>query len=121
MTAAAGSAKEAGGRAQAAIIAFIAAVLIAPGLLPIGPATSSALPNATIKIDPNRASREELMLLPGVGPVLADSIIDERNARGAAGFGSTEELDRVRRIGPKTIEKLRPYLNADKQRGGAAE
>lgn len=121
MTSTADSVRPVSGRAQSAVIAFIAIISIAPNLLRTGQATPPARPDAAIKLDPNRATREELMLLPGVGRVLADSIIDQRTAGGMDGFDSTEDLERVRRIGPKTIEKLRPYLNTVNERGGAAK
>lgn len=121
MTPKSGSVKPANGRAQLSIIAFIAIVSIVPGMLRMGAGTPTAMPGAGIKLDPNRATREELMLLPGIGPKLADTIIDERTAAGADAFSSTEDLDRVPRIGPKTIEKLRPHLNAVDLRSGATE
>jgi competence protein ComEA len=50
------------------------------------------------------APPESLELLPGVGPVLAGRIAEARRERGA--FRSWDDLDRVRGIGPKTIERL---------------
>ncbi len=55
-------------------------------------------------LDLNRASPEDLMDLPGVGPVLADRIVALRP------FASVEGLTRVRGIGPKTLEGLRRYV-----------
>ena len=65
----------------------------------------------TKRIDPNTASREELMLLPRVGGVTADAIIEFRTAAPTKpAFARAEDLDRVPRIGPKTIDRLRPVL-----------
>jgi competence protein ComEA len=50
------------------------------------------------------APAESLEALPGVGPVLATRLIDARRAHGP--FRSWNEVDRVRGIGPKTIERL---------------
>lgn len=58
-------------------------------------------------IDVNRASLEELMRLPGVGPVMAQNILSARMERA---FASVEDLDRVKGIGPKTLDKLRPFV-----------
>jgi competence protein ComEA len=60
-------------------------------------------------IDLNRATAEQLQKLPGVGPKLAQRILDER---AKAPFKSVEELRRVGGIGPKTLAKLRPFVTA---------
>jgi competence protein ComEA len=60
-------------------------------------------------IDINRASEVELQLLPGIGPVLAQRIVA---ARAEKPFRSLDDLRRVRGIGVKTLEKLRPHATA---------
>ena len=57
-------------------------------------------------IDLNRAPESELMLLPGIGPRLAERIVQDREINGA--FGSPEELQRVSGIGPRTVERVTP-------------
>jgi competence protein ComEA len=62
-------------------------------------------------LDPNVATKDELMLLPRIGPVLADAIINYREANGPGpAFLCAEDLDNVHRIGPVTVEQLRPLL-----------
>jgi competence protein ComEA len=58
-------------------------------------------------IDVNRASAEELQRLPRIGPKMAQRIIE---ARQKAPFQSIADLRRVSGIGPKTLERLRPYV-----------
>ena len=99
-------------RAMLAAGGLIAAMSVVPVLFDTHSPISTPLPSAAIKIDPNTASRDELMLLPGVGPVLADSIVAERSTNQRMGFASVEALDRVPRIGPKTIERLRPHIES---------
>jgi len=47
-------------------------------------------------------------MLPGIGPALAARIIEDREKAGA--YRSVEDLDRVKGIGPRTIEKLRELV-----------
>ncbi len=56
-------------------------------------------------VNVNLASASELERLPGVGPVLATRIIEEREANGP--FTSADDLDRVSGIGPKKIAAMR--------------
>jgi competence protein ComEA len=58
-------------------------------------------------INVNTATADELMRLPGVGPVMAQNIIASRTA---APFQTVNDLDKVKGIGPKTLEKLRPFV-----------
>src|SRR5207253_3002293 len=61
----------------------------------------------TRPIDINRASEEQLQQLPGIGPELARRIVEVRRV---APFRSVNDLRRVRGIGAKTLEKLRPFV-----------
>jgi competence protein ComEA len=60
------------------------------------------------KIDINSAEWPELTLLPGIGPELAKRIVADREAKGR--FREATDLRRVRGIGPRTLEGMRPYL-----------
>lgn len=62
---------------------------------------------AAIRINVNRADRDELQLLPGIGPVMADRIVEDRTRFGF--FRSLDDLERISGIGPRTVEQLRPH------------
>jgi len=55
-------------------------------------------------IDINRAALDDLITLVGIGPTLAQRVIDYRNEHGP--FQSVEELERVSGIGPQTVQGL---------------
>ncbi|MFO0842870.1 MAG: helix-hairpin-helix domain-containing protein [Gemmataceae bacterium] len=59
-------------------------------------------PDAPVNL--NRATPEELARLPGIGPTLAKRIVDARP------FAAVGELRRVKGIGAKTLERLRPHV-----------
>lgn len=63
------------------------------------------------KIDLNVATWVEWSQLPGIGPVLANRIVEERERNGP--FRDIDDLDRVRGIGPKKIEAIRPFVRTD--------
>ncbi|MGN7200190.1 helix-hairpin-helix domain-containing protein [Arthrobacter sp. SAFR-044] len=60
------------------------------------------------KINLNTADAAELDMLPKVGPVLAQRIVDWRKDHGP--FTSVEELDAVDGVGPKMLEALLPLV-----------
>lgn len=60
------------------------------------------------RVNINTASASELDALPGIGPVLAQRIIDRRTERGP--FTSVEELLEVDGIGQATLDGLREFI-----------
>lgn len=60
------------------------------------------------RLDINRATWVEWMQIEEIGEALARRIVEDREANGP--FATVDDLRRVRGIGPKTLEKIRPTL-----------
>jgi competence protein ComEA len=65
-------------------------------------------------VDINTATVEGLAAIPGIGPVTAQRIVEWREQHGP--FRSVEDLMKVKGIGEKSLEKLRPYVKVSKSR-----
>ena len=72
------------------------------------PETSAQTVTESLLININTASREELMLLNGIGEVTADSIIAYRNDSG--GFNNIEELMNVSGIGQAKFDAVKDHV-----------
>lgn len=64
---------------------------------------------ATVNI--NTADGATLATLPGIGPAMAQRIIEYRTANGR--FASVEDLQNVRGIGPSIFAELKDYVRID--------
>ena len=60
------------------------------------------------KVNINTADATELQRLPGVGPSTAEAILEYRSQ--IRRFNSVDQLDDVKGIGPKKLEKMRPFV-----------
>jgi len=64
--------------------------------------------HAKYEVDINKAEWPELVQLPGMGPVLAQRLVDDRVQNGP--FTDLDDLRRVLGIGQRTLERIRPFL-----------
>jgi competence protein ComEA len=81
--------------------------------------TSKETPALPQKLDVNRATREELLSVPGIGPGMAQDIVDLRVKKNS--FTKIEELLEVRGIKKKKLASLTRYLAiVPLQQSGAA-
>ena len=61
-------------------------------------------------VDINSADFNQLVNVPGIGPVLAEKIISRRKEKE---FRSLEELKQIKGIKDKKFKKIKPYLRLD--------
>lgn len=85
----------------------------AGGTMPSRAAPGAAAPAASRApfaglLDVNTAPADSLELLPGIGPALAQRLVDDRAARGP--YRAAGDLERVRGIGPRLAGRLAPRL-----------
>jgi competence protein ComEA len=90
------------------VLAVVAAGAV--GVRAYAPRFTAAPTERTVvyKIDLNAAGANELSQVPHIGPATAAAIVRHRDEHGP--FASVEGLTAVRGIGPKTLEKVGPYL-----------
>ncbi len=63
----------------------------------------------SLKVSINDSDRDDLITLPGIGPLTAEKIVNYREEFGK--FNSIDELMKVKGIGPKTFEKLKEFID----------
>jgi competence protein ComEA len=80
---------------------------VAPSRTPRS-APQAAAAATQFPINLNTATAEQLEAIPGIGPVLAQRIIEYRQTHGR--FQSVDELLEVHGIGAKRLENMRPYV-----------
>ncbi len=78
---------------------------------PLNISNRQATDAATLLININTATSEELEQLPGIGPATAAKIIAYREENGV--FQAIEEIQNVSGIGPVTFEKIKPYITVE--------
>ena len=100
------------GPAVAASLVLLFAVVAVSGAL------AAATPGDDGKLDVgglvniNTAGAEQLTAIPGIGESMARRIIEWREEHGP--FLRIEDLMKVKGIGEKSLEKMRPHVTVDK-------
>lgn len=94
------------------VLACALAVTVPPPAHAAEKGTPAAAPAkaADSAVDVNTATVEELVKVPGIGDALAQRIVEFRSKNGP--FERVDDLLKVRGIGEKSLEKLRPHLRA---------
>jgi competence protein ComEA len=97
------------------VAVMLAGLLLSPGIVAAGErkTTPEATASATTKtvpqrLDLNRASQDELVGVPGIGPRMAQAIVDLRSKKGS--FKRLEELLEVTGIKEKKLAAISGYL-----------
>ncbi|MEE9212033.1 MAG: helix-hairpin-helix domain-containing protein [Phycisphaeraceae bacterium] len=96
------------------LVGFVAAMCVVAAATrlarPLTPATVE--PRATgYRINLNTADADTLTLLPRIGPSLAHRIVEYRQQHGR--FRAVDQLDLVRGIGPRTVNRLRAWVTCE--------
>ena len=76
---------------------LLVAFLVAPVLVVAGD-----------KVNINTASKEALSGLTGIGPVIAERIIEYRDKNGP--FKNKEDITKIKGIGEKTYQKIKDFI-----------
>jgi competence protein ComEA len=95
-------------RSLAVALAVLALVGSAPAARASGTETPRAQSAPSAPVDLNKASQDELTALPGIGPEMARRIVEFREQNGP--FKRVEDLLKVKGIGEKSFQKLRPHV-----------
>jgi comEA protein len=74
------------------------------------PTTSQSAKTLEGQVNINTASAAELELLPGIGPAIAQRIVDYRKEHP---FKERNQIMRVKGVGQKTFAKIKDYLTLE--------
>jgi competence protein ComEA len=100
------------------MMAAIAAIALSAPALSAQSKTPAPKPAATAAapVNLNTATAEQLATIPGVGPRMAERIIDYRQKNG--GFKKIEDLMNVSGVGEKSFLKMKPLITVTAAKPG---
>ena len=100
------------------IMAAVAAIALSATALSAQTKTPAPKPaaTATAPVNLNTATAEQLATIPGVGPRMAERIIDYRQKNG--GFKKIEDLMNVSGVGEKSFLKMKPLITVTAAKAG---
>lgn len=101
---------------RAAVTAVALIALLGTGALAAPDPDGSAKAGPKAPVDLNEASLGELTAIPGIGDTMAQRILDWRAENGP--FRQVDDLMKVKGIGEKSLEKIRPYVKVAKPKAG---
>jgi competence protein ComEA len=107
--------KQGGGFVKGMLTLVLTVLLLVPVFAPAAEQKAGKEPQGAVaanaaaqKVDLNRASHEDLIAVPGIGPRMAQAIIDLRAKRGS--FTRIEDLLEVTGIKEKKLAALAGYV-----------
>jgi len=95
-------------------LALLALLLLAATPAAIAAPQAKTAATADAPVDLNAATVDQLTTIPGIGRVTAERIVQWREQNGP--FRRPEDLMKVKGIGDKSFDKLRPYIKVGKSR-----
>ena len=93
--------------AAASLVLLCAFVAVSAGMASAATGVDSEPPSDR-PVDINTAGTEQLTEIPGIGEAMARRIVDWRDEHGP--FRRVEDLMKVKGIGEKSLEKMRPHV-----------
>ena len=98
----------------AVVLASVGAIGVWHRVRPAAEPEAALDPALVHRVDLNRADRDEIAALPGIGDVLASRVVASRSEEGE--FERIESLARVHGIGPGIVERVRPHAICEPER-----
>jgi len=89
-------------------LVVLCAVIVVSTNLAAAASSADEKKQANVPVNINTAAAEQLTAIPGIGEAMARRIVEWREEHGP--FGRIEDLMKVKGIGEKSLEKMRPHI-----------